>query len=153
MRTHESSQVKDFIFEYELLRMIRNHGNFSNVQHEVNAENADIKAELNGETLLIECKAASTFSDRRLDDVIKQLLIYQNSTPKKRVLAFPGKLTGSQMYRISDLKWLEVWDLNKIAALFSQQLRIIESLRVSSRMVWCYSRLPNCCEDNGSNDE
>ncbi|MUG85699.1 HNH endonuclease [Paenibacillus timonensis] len=127
MRTHESSHVKGFIFEYELLRMIRNHGSFSNVQHEVNAEHADIKADLNGETLLIECKAASTFSDRRLDDVIKQLLIYQNSTPKKRVLAFPGELTALQMDRISDLKWLEVWDLNKIAALFSQQLKTIES--------------------------
>ncbi|WP_339252806.1 hypothetical protein [Paenibacillus sp. FSL P2-0136] len=135
MGIHEGSQVKGFIFEYELLRMMRCHGSFSNVQNEVNTENADIKADFNGETLLIECKAASTFSERRLDEVIKKLLHYQNPTFKKRVLAFPGELTAMQMDRISDLKWLEVWDLNKIAALFTQQLRMIESCELKELLM------------------
>jgi len=130
----KSSALRGYVFEFELLNMIRKHKEFSNINHEVLDKAgylmADIMTDYHGETLFIECKGATTFSLGRFEELLKKLEKIQGDSKNKRVLAFPGELTSLQQAKINNYNWLIVWDLNIIAAVFSQQIKDIQSIEL-----------------------
>ncbi|WP_110930081.1 restriction endonuclease [Paenibacillus bouchesdurhonensis] len=123
-----TNNLKGFIFEYELLNMMKQHKDFNNVKHENATLDAgiDIIADYHGETLLIECKANSTFSSSRLEHVLNKLSLHKSSKGKM-VLAFPGELSSKQKKKLSNYTWLNVWDIHKLADIFYEQIRNIQS--------------------------
>lgn len=135
---HSSTDsIKGFIFEYSLLEMIKRHPDFSDVKHEYSFNNSsrpiDIVAKYKDIQYVIECKSLPAFSNSRLEEVAKELLSYRKNLPIgiKMVLAFPGELNSVQCMKLNGYM-IDVWDIYRLADIFSRQISFITSEELKS---------------------
>ncbi|WP_010500108.1 hypothetical protein [Paenibacillus elgii] len=133
-----SGSLRGYIFQYELLNMMKHHPAFADVKTEVdlgNGESVDIVATYDSELLLIECRSGNYFSNGRLEEILKRLLRIKSSLsqPAKVILAFRGELTSIQTTKLSGYM-VNVWDINTLASLFSNQIQFIRDEELKSSL-------------------
>jgi hypothetical protein len=74
------------------------------------------------ETVIVECKSFSVLAEAQLQAVIGRLEEYSNSVDDAHlVLAFPGRASDSARHKLTNSN-IELWDIDRIADLFSEQI-------------------------------
>jgi len=116
-----------------LASLIRQHPSFSRVELEAlvgegGRVRADIVAqrrtESGIESAIVECKPFSVLSGPWLESVIYQLTSYASAIRGAHiVLAFPGRASEHTLKELSR-HGIEVWDIDKIADLFNEQIAV-----------------------------
>ncbi len=116
-----------------LASLIRQHPSFSRVELEAlvgegGRVRADIVAqrrtESGIESAIVECKPFSVLSGPWLESVISQLTSYASAIRGAHiVLAFPGRASEHTLKELSR-HGIEVWDIDKIADLFNEQIAV-----------------------------
>jgi hypothetical protein len=118
-------------FVQYLAGLIRQHPNFSHVAlEEIVGQGSRLRADIvaqrktneGSQRVIIECKGQSVLSGPRLVSVIAQLSDYAKIGGEARVvLAFPGRASDQALQEFAQ-RGIEVWDIDKIADLFGDQI-------------------------------
>jgi hypothetical protein len=76
--------------------------------------------------VVVECKSFSVLSGFRIAEVVRRLGRYREVLPDMQVvLAFPGKAAPEIVEQLSN-EAIEIWDLDRIGALFPEQIQQAE---------------------------
>lgn len=131
MHKQNDNSINGFQFEFDLLRVMKNHQSFREIIHNPKYPNStfqpDISASYEGKHILIECKFFSSLSDNRLNQIINQMNSYKESIKNTSlILAIPGELSSRQLNELKNHN-IELWDLPVLAKIFSQQIYLVES--------------------------
>ncbi len=127
----QERQVRHFEFQDYLVQLLTLNDNFRKITinfplSRVPRLQADIWAEekVNDgwQSIIIECKSATTFTLDRLNDAIVQLKQYQShSRTSKFILAFPGRLSAQASQNLKNIS-IEIWDLPYLSNKFVAEI-------------------------------
>lgn len=118
---------REYEFEKYLSDLIKLNKDFSDIQLEKRVgtdkpKQIDIYTKHKKEELFIEAKIVSFVDDKRVKDILRQLLIYKKEIKTgKMIFAFPGVIEADKRQEF-DKNNIEIWDIPAITELFKNEI-------------------------------